>query len=187
MSPVHGSTAQPPLTLQLTANPQSQHKRKRVEVGDSEPTTRNESKRSKVRLSSTEKSKGSHAQTAEIVTIVPKVKRGKDDEHAIRSKAAKPVAVSETKLAKRERRKSKREQDLLPHNREIEGARQDGQSLTSGQDAGSQRPTDSRPSAKKAKHKENGARPDLSSSWTLSEPVGGRFIESEPLFSADEK
>lgn len=187
MSPALDTSVQQRLTPQVTSSNRSQHKRKRDEAGDSEARAHNEKKRSKIRRSSMGNPKNSQAQNAVVVKSVPKVEREKNYDYSIESKATKLSVVSQTKLAKRERRKAKRGQESTSHNREGEEKNPNGTSSSSGQDAGSQRAVDQRPTARNKKHKENGNQSEAAPTWTLSEPGGGRFVHSEPLFSADEK
>jgi len=188
MPPVLDTSGQPRLTSQVTpSNPRSQQKRKWEDAGDSEARAPNERKRSRVKCSSPQNHKKLPAQNTEEVKSVSKVERGKDHDHAVWSKATKPSATSETKVAKRERRKAKREQESRSCNREGEENEPNETSQSAGQDAGSKGAEDPRSTARKKKHRENGVRLDAGSTWKLSEPIGGRFVESEPLFSADER
>lgn len=188
MSPVLDTSGQPRLTSQETpSSPRSQHKRKREDVGDSEARASNEKKRSRVKRSWPENHKKSQVQNREEVKSVSKVERGKDHHHAVWSKATKPSPTSETKVAKRERRKARREQESRSCNPEGEANKPNGTSQSAGEDADSKGAEDLRSTARKKKHRENWVRLDAGSTWKLSEPIGGRFVESEPLFSADEK
>lgn len=188
MSPNLASRAQPRLTSEVIAtNPRSHHKRKREEAGDNEPRAPNEKKRSKVNPSPTEKPKNSPARIAVVIQRAPKVNRGKDDDHAIPPKTAKLSVVTDLKLAKRERRKAKREQGSTSHNGEGEGNKPNGTSFGVAQDAGCERAIDYPASPSKNIHKANESQLEAAPTWKISEPVGGRFIDAEPLFSAVEK
>lgn len=188
MSAALASRAQPPLASQVIAtNPRSHHKRKLEESGHSEPRAPNEKKRSKVNPSSTEKPKNPPARNAVVVQRAPKVNRGKDDDQAIQPKTAKLSVVSESKLAKRERRKAKREQGSTPHKDEADENKPKRPSSALAQDAGCERAIDYPSSPTRNIHQENESQLEAAPTWKLSEPVGGRFIDSEPLFSADEK
>lgn len=180
MSPIKDSSVS--TSEARPSNPRSQHKRKREEDGDTESRARNTQKRSRTKHAPTDNPDVSEAQKTEVIKSVAKVERGKAGDHAIRS--TKPLA--ETRLAKRERRKAKRAQDSRSSNRP-EGKPSNGTIALSGQDVGNRPIEEQRPTASKKKPKENEGRLESKSTWTISEPIGGRFIESEPLFSADEK
>ncbi len=188
MSPVLDTSVESRLTSQGTPRmPQPQQKRKREEAGDSEARAASEKKRSRIKRSSAANPKNSQAQTTEVVKSAPKVVQGKDGDHANRSKATMPSVVSEKKLAKRERRKARREQESNSHNHGGEENMPNGTSHSSLHDASSQGIEDQGPTARRRKHRGNESQLDAASTWKLSEPVGGRFLDIEPLFSADEK
>lgn len=179
---------EPRLTSQETPRiPRSLQKRKREEAGDSEAGAASEKKRSRTKRSSAANPKNLQAQITEVVKSAPKVVQGKDGDRANRSKATMPSVVSGKKLAKRERRKARREQESNSHNQEGEENMPNGMSQSSLQDASSQRIEDQRPTTQRRKRGGNGSHLDAASTWKLSEPVGGRFLDTEPLFSTDEK
>ena len=186
MSPISGSRAQSHSTSQgVSTNSQSQHKRKREEAGHTEPRGHNENKRHKVKTSSKENTKVLQRQNPEVVPSTLQSDLGKDENLATHLKAAKLLMVSESKAAKRERRKAKREQKATSHNRGGEENKPNKPSLTPAQDAGSQMVLVDPPIRREKQCMEGQL--EAAPTWKLSEPVGGRFFDHEPLFSADEK
>lgn len=177
----------------IPSNPQPQHKRKREHDGDSGENIRKVEKRSKVLHNRSDDMENIQTRSAEVARAVLSEEPAKGERNghdALEAKVARNLEISVTKLAKREMRKREREEGLNPkstQNLNGERNKQDQtKSSSSIQDEDGQKTMEDRAIVKE-KNKKEGKPANVESTWKTSEPIGGRFIDAEPLFSADEK
>ncbi len=176
----HRSAQNSSINRDITPNHRLQHKRKRDDHGDIEREETDRRKRSKAISNSLAPKKTVKAKHPSAVGPIPTPDHEKGEHYAPAPTESKPAETLNGKLAKRDRRKRRRnEREVETFQSPINGKEeQEGTASNSGQVARS-RYLD-----------EHSAIEILCKSptaWKISEPVGGRFSDQEPLFSDDEK
>ncbi|KAI9873429.1 MAG: hypothetical protein M1830_000421 [Pleopsidium flavum] len=187
MSQIQKTSKQPSSTPHSIPNtPRTKHKRKREHDGDSGENIRKDEKRPKVLHNRSDGVESIQTQGTEVArAILSEEPVNRQD--ALEAKSTRKSEIPANKLAKRERRKREREEGLISkptQNLNGESHSQDPTKSSTNREEGYQKAMEAR-AVVKEKYKKEGlpAQP----TWKVSEPIGGTFIDTEPLFSLDEE
>lgn len=168
--------------------PLQMQKRKREHDGEGSESMRKGGKRTKMVHNQSDIAQADQTKGAEKAQVAPL--RGPGDgkgngDEVLEAQNMKRIETSDTKLAKRERRKRKRESKAVQEF--DDGKDQLARTKSAGNLTEESQQFGKDTALVEKKHNKEEQSTKNESSWKMSEPIGGSFIDAEPLFSVDEK